>query len=148
MSGSHPDMRSSDPQHTRVPDENISQAIHNLHMPTRREGESQCEYDACIAASSRFNFEPENMTRTDQSRLCKDQPQVGAKSLLMASSDSTYNPRTHTTMTDTETSPDEDTDQSRDPRSSRHAGQDHCRSTRQHSSPRRGNPSNYSNSNS
>jgi hypothetical protein len=38
MSGSHPDARSSDPQHTRVPDKNISQAIRNLHTPTRREG--------------------------------------------------------------------------------------------------------------
>jgi hypothetical protein len=53
-----------------------------------------------------------------------------------------------TTTTDTETSPNEDTDRLRDPRSSRHAGQDHCRSTQRHSSPRWGNPSNNSNSNS
>jgi hypothetical protein len=83
MSGSHPDARLSDPQHTRVPDENISQAICNLHTPTHREGESQHEYDARIAASSRFNLEPEDMPRTDQSRLCKNQPQVGAESLLL-----------------------------------------------------------------
>jgi hypothetical protein len=83
MSGSHPNMRSSDPQHTRVPDETISQAICNLHTPTHREGKSQREYDARIAASSRFNLEPENMTQTDQSRLRKDQPQVGAESLLL-----------------------------------------------------------------
>jgi hypothetical protein len=84
MSRSHPDVRSSDPQHTRVPDNNTSQAIRNLHMPTCREGKSQREYDARIAASLRFNLKPENMIQMDQSQLRKqDQPQVGAKSLLL-----------------------------------------------------------------
>jgi hypothetical protein len=53
-------------------------------MPTRREGESRRKYDARIAASLRFNLEPENITQTDQSRLHKhDQPQVGAESFLL-----------------------------------------------------------------
>ena len=77
-------MRLSDPQHTRVPDENISQAICNLHTPTCREGESQHKCDACIVASLRFNLKPENMIQLDQDRLhMQDQLHVGAKSLLL-----------------------------------------------------------------
>jgi hypothetical protein len=54
---SSPEVEKENQQHRSVSDENIRQAIHDLRTPTHREGETQDEYNTCLAASSRLCLE-------------------------------------------------------------------------------------------
>jgi hypothetical protein len=69
---------------TTVSDENIRQAIHNLHTSTHREGKMRDKYNTRLAASSRLCLEREEKDNTAWKKLCQQEKlRIEAESLLL-----------------------------------------------------------------
>ena len=56
-------------RHSKVSDENIREAMRNLHMPTRRANESRDEYNSRLAASLRLRKEQEEREKAERRDL-------------------------------------------------------------------------------
>ena len=71
-------------RYSRVSDENIQQAMRELHTPTRRKNETRSEYQARIAASLRIYLKQEELKKVERRRVRKqDRLRVEAESLLL-----------------------------------------------------------------
>jgi hypothetical protein len=67
-----------------VSDENIRQVICDLRTPTHREGETQDEYNTCLAASSRLCLEREEKDNAARKKLPQQEKlRIEAESLLL-----------------------------------------------------------------
>jgi hypothetical protein len=83
-STSSPEAEKENHQHHSVSDENIQQAIHDLRTPTHREGETQDEYNICIAASSRLYLEQEEKDNAARKKLRQQEKlRIEAELLLL-----------------------------------------------------------------
>ena len=83
-STSSPEVEKENQQHRSVSDENIQQVIRDLRTPTHREGETQDEYNTCLAASSRLCLEREEKDNAARKKLRQQEKlRIEAESLLL-----------------------------------------------------------------
>ena len=81
---SSPEAEKENHQHQSVSDENIQQAICDLHTPTHREGETRDKYNTCLAASSRLCLERAEKDNAAWKKLCQQEKlRIEAESLLL-----------------------------------------------------------------
>ena len=72
-STNRPDSASQDDsRHQKNSDDNIREAMRNLHTPTRRKGETREEHDSRLAASKRIQAEQERDRRAEARKIRKD----------------------------------------------------------------------------